>query len=163
MSDIKQSIESRIRDIIARNNEEELSAVSTLLSHFDGQPTDTWMKKIYPFDMTFSENSGFLKVDRTQLMNNSIGILHGGILMLIADTLMGTLCNEVIPEGKRVVTHEMNTYFTKKGTGRIISARADIIKKGTTTFLATCHIYSDDELIGYATGSFFLIDFPNVR
>ncbi len=160
MNDLQSAIDTKLKEIIERNDAVELAAIQQLLTHFDGRPTDTWMKKIYPFEMTFSGDSGYLQVQRTQLMNNSIGILHGGILMMIADTLMGTLCNEVLPVTQRVVTHEMNTYFTKKGTGDLITATAEILKKGAMTYLVSCHVYSDDEMIGYATGSFFIINHP---
>ncbi|UTH14559.1 PaaI family thioesterase [Macrococcus equipercicus] len=163
MREFKQSIDLQLKDIFERNNPAELAAVMTLLSQFDGRPKDTWLQKIYPFEMAFSGDTGTLKVSRTELMDNSLGILHGGIVMLMADTLMGTLCNEVVPAGKRVVTHEMTTYFTKKGTGAVISARADIIKKGSTTYLVTCQVFNDDDLISFATGSFFLIDLPPAR
>lgn len=157
-----EQLKTMLNEIIIRNDQKELDMLSTVLKNFDGSEHLTWMEKIYPFHMTFTEDSGTLTVKKNEFMHNTMDTLHGGMFMLIADTLMGSLCNHLLDDTKQVVTLDMTTYFLRKGVGDTIRAVAKPIKKGSTTIVAQCDIYIEDKHIGYATGTFYIIDRPSV-
>jgi uncharacterized protein (TIGR00369 family) len=73
------------------------------------------------------------------------GILHGGALMALADTLgaVGTFVN--LPEGKRTTTIESSTRFIGAArAGTTVSATCSALHRGRTTMVWQTEIRSEE-------------------
>lgn len=116
----------------------------------------------------FARNLGFVvtEVQRNKVIlempitaeqhANPMGIVHGGVLMSIADTAMGCAC---VTLGSLPTTMDMNINFMKsvktKGT---IRAVASVLHHGRHTMVAEAEVFDEDgELVAKARGTFFIV------
>ena len=89
---------------------------------------------------------------------NSRGIVHGGLLVAIADTVMGHAAERLSP-GRRVVTASLTTDFIGAARGgRWILGNASVVRAGRRLAFTTCAFHCDDQLILVASGLFSVID-----
>ncbi|TYS70723.1 PaaI family thioesterase [Sutcliffiella horikoshii] len=99
-----------------------------------------------------------MTIPNTELLQNSLDILHGGLTATLLDSAMGTLAFKLIPEDKAAVTTEMKVNYVAKGVGDHFTCVASVIHKGTKLLVMEGKVYrSDGVLIAHATGSFFVI------
>ncbi|MCQ6281687.1 PaaI family thioesterase [Bacillus sp. EB600] len=88
---------------------------------------------------------------------NTVGVVNGGIISLLADLAMGNTCEtfEVENNCQSVVTVDLKTTYLKGAKGELLIADAHLIKKGKTLNHLDCFIYNDhNELVAKATGIF---------
>ncbi|WP_223700352.1 PaaI family thioesterase [Sutcliffiella deserti] len=99
-----------------------------------------------------------MTIPNTELLQNSLEILHGGITATLLDSAMGTLAFKLIPEDKAAVTTEMKINYVAKGIGTHFDCVASVIHQGSKLLVMEGKVYrSDHTLIAHATGSFFII------
>jgi len=87
---------------------------------------------------------------------NLLGVVHGGVLMSLADTAMGLACANL---GSLPTTIDMNINFIKsiKAVGAI-RAVATVLHHGQSTMVAEAEMYSEiGELAAKARGTFFVV------
>ncbi|MEH7383918.1 PaaI family thioesterase [Bacillus sp. JJ1521] len=102
-----------------------------------------------------------ITIPNTELIQNPLQIVHGGITATILDSAMGSVVHHVIPKDKAAVTTEMKINYVSPGIGKELRCVAQIIHKGTKICVTEGKVYRDDgQLIAHATGSFFIIDRP---
>jgi acyl-coenzyme A thioesterase 13 len=86
---------------------------------------------------------------------NSRGAVHGGILVAIADTVMGHSAERAAADGARVVTVSLTTDFTGAAqAGQWIRAQATVRRCGRRLAFTSCAFHVDDLLILTASGVF---------
>ena len=89
---------------------------------------------------------------------NSRGIVHGGLLVAVADTVMGHTA-ERLSQGRRVVTASLTTNFIGAAPGgRWIVGNASVVRVGRRLAFTTCAFRCDDQLILAASGLFSVFD-----
>ncbi|NLB88907.1 MAG: PaaI family thioesterase [Syntrophomonadaceae bacterium] len=94
-----------------------------------------------------------LKVFPTAEHTNPLGMIHGGLLMSIADAAMG---NAVRSLGSRGVTVDMSTSFLSSAMiGQEIIARGKVLKAGRNLFFVEATVTSNEKLLVKCTGTFF--------
>lgn len=94
-----------------------------------------------------------LAAKTTAKHTNPLGLIHGGLLMSIADAAMG---NAIRSLGARAVTIDMSTSFiaaTQVATE--IKATGKVLKSGNKLFFAEAFISSPEKLLVHAKGTFF--------
>ncbi|MGY3714042.1 PaaI family thioesterase [Sutcliffiella cohnii] len=144
--------------------DEELAEAALLLHSFKRKRNgdySTFVGSLFGMEREFDEENGTLTltVQNSTLLNNSIGILHGGLTATLLDSTMGTLANNCLPDDKAVVTTEMKVNFLKPGVGDTFRCVANIIHKGSKIIVAEGKVFSDNQkLIAHSTGSFFIIN-----
>lgn len=87
---------------------------------------------------------------------NLYNIVHGGVLMTLADTAMGAACLEL---GKKVVTIQLGTEFMHSVplTERIIT-RAKVLHDGRRTMSCECEMLSrEGKIFAKAHGTFYVL------
>lgn len=86
---------------------------------------------------------------------NSAGVVHGGVIMSIADTAMGFACANL---GRTVTTMDFNINFLKSVQPEgCLKAVANIIHNGKQTMVAEAQIYnSQNQLVAKTRGTFFI-------
>lgn len=87
--------------------------------------------------------------------SNPYGMMHGGILFMLADTVAGLTS---ISMGKKVVTLGSNISFVKPAKSGRVYASPEVIHKGRTTILLEVSIVDESSnLICKATFNMFVI------
>jgi acyl-coenzyme A thioesterase 13 len=85
---------------------------------------------------------------------NSRGLLHAGVLVTIADTVMGHTA-ERVSGGSRVVTASLTTNFVGTAhVGEWLEGEATVQRCGRRLAFASCEFHVGDRLILGATGVF---------
>ncbi|AUS10496.1 PaaI family thioesterase [Laceyella sacchari] len=99
------------------------------------------------------------RVPVTPFTLNRAGIVHGGITATLADSTIGSLINQRLPEGyKGAVTVELKVNYLKQGLGKELISRARLVHMGSTLATATCEITNEkNKLIAFTTGTFYMI------
>ena len=82
----------------------------------------------------------------------SFGVLHGGVLMALADSI-GAYCAVLnLPEGAGTSTIESKTNFLRAVRSGYVEARARPLHVGRTTIVIDTELYDDqDRLVGRMT------------
>ena len=82
----------------------------------------------------------------------SFGVLHGGVLMALADSI-GAYCAVLnLPEGAGTSTIESKTNFLRAVRSGHVEARARPLHVGRTTIVIDTELYDDqDRLVGRVT------------
>jgi uncharacterized protein (TIGR00369 family) len=82
----------------------------------------------------------------------SSGVLHGGVLMALADSV-GAYCAVLnLPEGAATSTIESKTNFLRAVRSGYVEARARPLHVGRTTIVVDTELYDDqDRLVGRVT------------
>ncbi|MCA1029942.1 PaaI family thioesterase [Bacillus timonensis] len=100
-----------------------------------------------------------MKIPNTEIIQNSLNIVHGGITATLLDSAMGTLVHHVIPSNKAAVTSEMKINYLSAGKGKELTCVASVIHQGSKIVVTEGKVFRDDgKLIAHSTGSFFIID-----
>jgi acyl-CoA thioesterase len=89
-------------------------------------------------------------------MNNFQGVVHGGIISLLADSAMGRALRSALPDGERHVTFDLKMNFINaaRPPERLI-ARATVVHSGRRTALVECRVEGPDaRLVATASGTF---------
>ncbi|MDR4886623.1 PaaI family thioesterase [Fredinandcohnia sp. QZ13] len=142
----KQAMEHVIDAVIRKQTKENGSYIGALLQTNRRVIDDETYEVIIP---------------NTELIHNSLKIVHGGITATLLDSAMGSIVHHVIPQEKAAVTTEMKINYVAPGIGKELRCVAKMIHKGTKICVTEGKVYRDDgRLIAHATGSFFIIDRP---
>lgn len=100
-----------------------------------------------------SSGVAVLKVIPTQEHTNPMGIVHGGLLMSIADAAMG---NAIRSLGGRGVTIDMSTAFMSSATiNNEIVSTGQVLKSGNNLYFAEAKVTSNSKLLVHCKGTFF--------
>jgi uncharacterized protein (TIGR00369 family) len=88
---------------------------------------------------------------------NTYGVAQGGALYTFADIAIGYLILEGLGPQQKVYTLELKMNYIKKGEGKRVIAKPQILHKGRYTVVADCRIEDEQGvLVAHAMGTFFL-------
>jgi acyl-CoA thioesterase len=87
---------------------------------------------------------------------NALGDVHGGVIMSVADTVMGCACLNL---GKKAITMDFNINFIKGvKPPDCLKAVGTIIHNGSRTMVVEAEVYNKtDALVAKARGTFFVV------
>ena len=85
------------------------------------------------------------------------GVIHGGILASLADTIAGFASYTVTPIDKDVLSAEIKVSFLRAAWGSELIAKGFVIKPGRNIHFSECEIYCDDKLVCKASGTFCVV------
>lgn len=86
---------------------------------------------------------------------NSLGIAHGGVVMTLFDTVIGSAARSTRPDEGSFVTIDMQCQFLAPATGTIMG-EGRVTRAGRSIIFAEGTIHNEEtgELIAKATGTF---------
>lgn len=103
-----------------------------------------------------SEKTSTVRMNITEKSLNPYGIVHGGLIFSMGDTVMGVTLRST---GRDAVTLDASINYLKPGKGTYLVATSEVIKIGKTTSILKANIYNDkDELIAIMSATYFFID-----
>ena len=158
---MKEELLRMLETCINNGSDTDLQALTYILEGMQKKITEnkhSFIDQLLSMDRKLDKNSCEIMVPITPIVNNSLGIVHGGVTATILDTAMGTLANYLLPEGFRAVTNQLNIHYIAPGIGDFLRCRAEIVHQGTKTMVISGAAYrSDGRQMAYATGTFFVI------
>jgi uncharacterized protein (TIGR00369 family) len=82
------------------------------------------------------------------------GTIAGPFMMMLADVCMFAVVLSLLGEIKLAVTTSLNINFLRKPSECDLVARGNIIKLGKRLAVVEVSIYSDEDLVAHATGTY---------
>ena len=82
------------------------------------------------------------------------GTIAGPFMMMLADVCMYAVVLSMLGEIKLAVTTSLNINFVRKPANTDLVARGNIIKLGKRLAVIEVSIFSDDEIVAHATGTY---------
>ena len=82
------------------------------------------------------------------------GTIAGPFMMMIADVCMYAVVLSLLGEIKLAVTTNLNINFLRKPANTDLVAKGDIIKLGKRLAVIEVSIFSADEIVAHATGTY---------
>jgi len=79
---------------------------------------------------TLGEGSAQLSLPIEPYLTNSIGTVHGGVIMSLLDVALCTAARTLHPDSLGVITIDMSTSFIGGGSGARLLAEARVLKNG---------------------------------
>jgi len=82
------------------------------------------------------------------------GTIAGPFMMMLADVCMFAVVLSLLGEIKLAVTTSLNINFLRKPSESELVARGNIIKLGKRLAVVEVSIYSEDDIVAHATGTY---------
>ncbi|MDZ5470667.1 PaaI family thioesterase [Bacillus sp. 31A1R] len=162
---MKEKLQQLFDTCIEDATTEELEVLNQLLEGFNKKKLNlnsSYIGGLLHMERTIQDQVCELTIPITPLLDNSLGIVHGGITATVIDTAMGTLANSLLPSGYGAVTTQLNVHYLTVGKGDYLTCRAEIDHKGSKTMVISSDVFrSDGKKIAQASGSFFVIEKEN--
>jgi len=94
---------------------------------------------------------------RPELLNAS-GVLHGGVTATLADAAVGMAITERVGRAGAATTVEMKLNYLRPVSGRKITARARLLRMGSTLCIGRVDMFDDaKELVSTALVTYMLL------
>jgi len=158
---MKDELRHLFESCLETGSETDLQAITILLEGIQRkikQNRNTFFDGILHMEGSYEQNSCEITIPINPIINNDLGIVHGGITATVLDTAMGVLANQLLPEGLGAVTNQLNIHYIAPGIGETLRCKAEIVHQGSKTMVISGEAFrSDGKKIAYATGTFFII------
>lgn len=125
-----------------------------LFSYIETSLKETEFYKLLEIKLVaLGKGEAVLQAITTEKHTNPLGLIHGGLLMSIADAAMG---NAIRSLGIRAVTIDMSTSFIASAKlDQEIIATGKVLKAGNNLFFTEAFITSQEKLLVHTKGTFF--------
>lgn len=159
---MKKDLQQLLEECIALSDEQELETLQVVLSGVKNKLTgknSTYIDGLLHMERTFDSQTCEIEIPITKMLDNTLGIVHGGFTATILDTAMGTLANKLLPEGFAAVTSQLNIHYLAPGIGERLFCKATLVHKGRSTVVLEADVLrSDGKKIAHSSGSFFVVE-----
>ena len=93
---------------------------------------------------TLGKGSAHLSVPVEPHLTNSLGTVHGGVIMSLLDVALCTAARTLHPESVGVITINMSTSFIGAGSGAKLLADARVLKDGRSMSFVEAEAKNED-------------------
>jgi uncharacterized protein (TIGR00369 family) len=93
---------------------------------------------------TLSEGAARLSLPIEPHLTNSIGTVHGGVIMSLLDVALCTAARTLHPDSLGVITIDMSTSFIGGGSGARLLAEARVLKNGRSMIFVEGEAKNED-------------------
>lgn len=159
---MEKDLHQLLDECISLSGEQELEALKTVLAGVKNKlsgKNSTYIDGLLHMDRRLDDQTCEIDIPITRVLDNTLGIVHGGFTATVLDTAMGTLANRLLPEGYAAVTSQLNIHFLAPGIGDKLHCKASLIHKGRSTIVLEADVFrSDGKRIAHSSGSFFVIE-----
>jgi acyl-CoA thioesterase len=94
-----------------------------------------------------------------QILRNSGGTLHGGVLGTLVDMSVATALRSVLPLSSRMTTVEYKVNLLKPVSEGTVTAHGSVIRLGKTIAVGSTEIRNDDgEPVAFGSATFYILN-----
>jgi uncharacterized protein (TIGR00369 family) len=93
---------------------------------------------------TLDKGTARLSLPVEQHLTNSLGTVHGGVIMSLLDVALCTAARTLHPESVGVITISMSTSFIDAGSGARLYADARVLKDGRSMSFVEAEAKNED-------------------
>jgi len=93
---------------------------------------------------TLGEGTARLSLPIEPHLTNSIGTIHGGVIMSLLDVALCTAARTLHPDSLGVITIDMSTSFIGGGSGARLLAEARVLKNGRSMIFVEGEAKNED-------------------
>lgn len=159
---MEKELQQLLEECISLSSEKDLETLKVILSGTKNKLTgknSTFIDGLMHMERRFDHETCEIDIPITNMLDNTLDIVHGGFTATLLDTAMGTLANKLLPEGYAAVTSQLNIHYLSPGTGDRLHCKASLIHKGRSTVVVEGDVFrSDGKRIAHASGSFFVVE-----
>jgi uncharacterized protein (TIGR00369 family) len=159
---MEKELHQLLDECISLSSEQDLETLQIVLSGVKNKlsgKNSTFIDGLLHMDRELDDQSCEIDIPITRMLDNTLGIVHGGFTATVLDTAMGTLANKLLPEGYAAVTSQMNIHYLAPGIGDSLHCKATLIHKGRSTVVLEADVFrSDGRKIAHSSGSFFVVE-----
>ncbi|HXM82106.1 MAG TPA: PaaI family thioesterase [Burkholderiales bacterium] len=94
---------------------------------------------------TLGEGTARLSLPIEPHLTNSIGTVHGGVIMSLLDVALCTAARTLHPDSLGVITIDMSTSFIGGGSGPRLLAEARVLKNGRSMIFVEGEAKNEDD------------------
>lgn len=151
-----------LNEMLEKANEEEMEVLVSVLEGLRKKQNNEVRTYIGGFTHMKSrplENGEFeVTMPIQKLIENPLGMVHGGLTATLLDNGMGFIIHHQLPEDETAVTVEMKIQYIKPGIGKELRCVSRILHKGSKLCYCEAKVFNDEgDLIANGTGTFFII------
>ncbi|WP_421384417.1 PaaI family thioesterase [Bacillus salacetis] len=158
---MKEELTELLKECIENGSEADLNVLKQMLEGVrrkQNSENGSYIGAALAMEKKSGDNICEVTIPITPLTYNSLEIVHGGITATLVDTAMGTLANQLLPEGFGAVTTNLNVHYLAPGRQGNLTARGTLVHKGSKTLVIDGKVFSDDgKTVAHSTGSFFVV------
>ncbi|WP_210363698.1 PaaI family thioesterase [Bacillus sp. REN3] len=159
---MENELQQLLQECISLSGEQELRTLKDVLQGVKNKlsgKNSTYIDGLMHMERTVTPTECEIKIPNTNILDNTLGIVHGGFTATMLDTAMGTLANRLLPEGYAAVTSQMNIHYLAPGIGDWLNCKANLVHKGRSTLVLEAEAFrSDGKKIAHSSGSFFVVE-----
>ncbi len=106
-----------------------------------------------------SQECAVLTIDTQKYHLQHLGFVHGGVISSLADNTGWYAVIANLPENKTAVTIEIKINYLKPAKEGKLKAVGRVVKMGKRVAFAVVELYSKEDLVAYATGTYAILDY----
>lgn len=153
-------IKDELNRFIDESSDQEKVAMKIFLNSLKAKRENanlTHIASLLQFKTTLIDDKTLeMEMPNSPLLDNSIGIVHGGLTATLLDTALGTLASHVPGNKKGAVTVELKVDFLTPGIGEKFICRAEVVHNGRQLVRMEGKVRNEKgNLIASASGTFF--------
>lgn len=108
---------------------------------------------------SWSPDGAVVEADVDGRLANPTGVLHGGVLMGLADSAMGLTVTGLLGEGKAGTNTDLQVRFLRPTKSGRLTATASVVRKGRRTMVLECEVRdAEGRLVAKASSTFLVLD-----
>jgi uncharacterized protein (TIGR00369 family) len=105
------------------------------------------------------DGRGIARLELDERHHNPNGVAHGAVLFAMVDTAMGKATMEVLPEGRRCASIEVQLRFLRPEISGALEAEAHVVKQGRRIVFLDGRVNDEDgRLVATASGTFAVLE-----
>ncbi len=87
-----------------------------------------------------------------------LGVVHGGVIVGLADSAAGWAALSIMDEPKPVATAELKINYLRSVRRGVLRAEGRVVHKGSKLIVVEADVWNDDILVAKALGTYYVID-----
>lgn len=109
--------------------------------------------------MSWSPEGAVVEADVDARFANPTGVLHGGVLMGLADSAMGLTVTGLLEEGQAGTNTDLQMRFLRPTTDGRLTATARVVRRGRRTLVLEADVVDGaGKLVARASSNFLVLD-----
>ncbi|TSB46299.1 PaaI family thioesterase [Alkalicoccobacillus porphyridii] len=157
----KQTVEAQINTYVQSASKADLEILSHIVENLQQKKDskESYLSALVNMKQTMrSGNELEMTIPIHPIIHNSLNMVHGGITATLADSAMGSLVHQLLPDGQTAVTTNLSVQYIRPGIGESLTCIASVTHQGKQLCVTEARVYNHvNKLIATAHATFAVI------